>query len=717
MLIAVSAQTAFGTDSLSVSGRAAGKPVSTYQPSALLKKYLSSLTTADNGDSIKKGYQPFTNIGLSGYVRPYFQYRVMDAVRPGMVNNSTQSLAVNGYEINNQQAAGYQEPFLLLRLEGKPTSRVSFKVEYAFDNQLDGVSRIFNAQPIDGIVTPYSRRVSIYRLMQFQANAVTKYGTFNVIAGGGVNWYRLSPFTLWNYEYRDDMFERYPWEPENHAMTRYNSFYAVQNVARDARWGNTGTQGFILEAKSLPMGFGAVVLYGKTDNSGGFQSYLSQTPKNMFSGRIDKGLGNHKIGVNYFTQFGYYDPTALYKINQNIATADARINLDHVKIFTELGMGRYVENGSLTSTAYYTYFGKVSSGDTVVSFNNNWAPTASIQLDFDKDATFIPLTLNAYYVSKSVVNINSQIANTSNTHAQGTPANVNSPYDNTTLRGVVTDIGQMANNRMGGSLKHENTYGGLKVMVATSVTQEIENLYKTYSEAPYSMPNNTATFKGYVQSFNSISFQHRANQFARSRFGFYQNDLGPYNRVINMYRRSFETIAITDTGAAGMAYRKGYNSLDLNLKYKVPVFQRDLIVSSYSNYASVQDHASAVPLFSSKAFLRYFYTEFNAFYALHPKLTLTAFISMERALGNNRTVLADADGELIKDATTGIPVARADGKPIDQIGHGYGIGFDYDFAKRAGFYVRHRWFDHKDYNFTKDKFYGQETSVEFKIFF
>ncbi len=722
MFFAFSAQAAFtGTqDSLiGANGRSAGKPAKTFQPSALLKKYFASLTTADKKDTIKVGkYTPFTNMGLSGYVRPYIQYRTMDAVRPGMIANAKQDLAINGYQINNQQAAGYQEPFLLLRLEGKPTSKTSFKIEYAFDNQLDGIAKTFNNTPIDGIVTPYSRRVSIYRLLQFQANTVTKFGTFNIIAGGGVNWYRLSPLTLWNYEYRDDMFERYPWEPENQAMTRYNSFYAVQNVARDARWGNTGTQGFILEAKNLPMGFNAVLLYGKTDNSGGFQTYLNGTPKNMLSGRIGKSLGAHVVGGNYFSQFGYFDGTGEYKIDQDIITADARINLSHVKIFAELGAGQYVEKGKLTSGNYFTYFGRATSKpDTTVSFQNNWAPTGSIQIDFDKDATFIPLQFQAYYVSKSVVNINSQTLNTANSHAQGTPANVNSPYDVTTIRGAVTDIGQMANNRMGASLKHENTYGKFKIMVATSATQEIENLYKTYTSAAYNMPNTSVAYAGYAQSFNSISFQHRANQFTRSRFGYYQNNLGPYNRVIDLYRRSFETIAVTDSGAAGMNYRKGYNSLDFNVKYKFSFFKKDFIISNYYNYASVQDHASAIPVFDNSAFLRYFYTEFNAFYAVHPKLTVLAFFSFERALGNNRTALAKADGTLIVDPATGIPVADANGKPIDQTGHGYGIGLDYDFASRAGLYFRHRWFDHKDVNFTLDHFYGQETSVEFKIFF
>ncbi len=682
----------------------------------LFNKLLVKLSSSEQ--EAKAGtYHPFTNLQFSGYTRLFVQYRNMNSIYPGMPANAKQNLLVNGYEINGQQADGYQEPFCLLRLEGKPSSKTHFKVEYAMDNQMDGVAKDTSGKPINGTKQTYSRRISVYRILQFEAEAISKAGTFKLTAGGGVNWYRMSPFTLWNYEYRDDMFERYPWEPEGHSYNRYTNFYAAQNVARDSRWGNTGTQGFILEAKNLPKGFGAVVLYGKTDNSGGFQTYKYNTPKNMAAFRIDKGLGSQKIGINYFSQFGYFNSAAQYKINQEIITGDVRLNFDNIKAFAEFGAGRYVESGLLTSSDYFNYFGHGVSHDTSVSYKNNWAPAISIQTDFGKKITFIPLTLQVYYIDKSVVNVNSQVMNTANSHAQGSPANVNSPYDVSTIRGAVTDIGQMANNRMGVSLKHEDTYRKLKISLAISTSQEIQNLYALYSSAPYNAPNNTATFGGYAQSFNSISFQHRANQFTRSRFGYFRNDLGPYNRLINMYRRSFETIEITDTGAVAKSYKKGFSSIDFCWKYKVTLFKKDLLISNYYNYSSVQDHISVIPEFTKDAFLRYFYQEVNLFYPILPKVTVIGFFSCEKALGNNRTALADSSGNLITNPVTGIPVYNKNGKPIDQFGTGYGIGLDYDFASRAGLYVRYRWFDHKDKNFTKDHFNGQEVSVEFKVFF
>lgn len=620
----------------------------------------------------EKKYKRWSNLRFSGYARSFLQYRYMPQ-RYAEGPSSERNITFNGYEVAEKAVTGYQEPLLLVRIEGNPTTKTFFQIEYAFDNQMTGNIIDGTGRPLVGLGTAYTRRASVYRILQFQGGIHTNSGTFKIIAGGGVNWYRLSPFTLWNYEYRDDMFERYPWEPEGNAFNRYNSFYALQNIARDARWGNTGTQGFIIEAKDLPKGFGAVLLFGKTDNSGGFQSYISRAPKNMASGRVEKKFKTHSFALNYFNQFGATDAVGLYGIKQKITTADARINFEKVKVFVEAGLGKY-QDSVINKENYNLLYGKeLSTRDTVAGLNNNWMPCINIQADFDKELTFIPLNLQFYYIDKSVVNINSQVMNSANPHALPNLSVVGTQSDITTFQGVITDIGQMTNNRWAVNLKHEDTYGKLKLMVAASAGQEIENLY------------------------NTISYQHRANQFTRSRFAYFRSGFGPYGRLVNLFRRSFEKISITDTT---IDYKKGYNSLDMSLKYKLNIFNRPLILSNYANYSSVVDKFSATPKFNDGAFVRYFYEELMAFYAIHSKVTLVGFFSMERAIGNDRT-----EADVITK------------KFLDQTGHGYGFGIDYDFASKAGLYLRHRWFDHKDVNFVKDVFKGQETSLELKVFF
>ncbi|MFN6945801.1 MAG: hypothetical protein ACK4ND_12710 [Cytophagaceae bacterium] len=618
-------------------------------------------------------YKRWTNLKYSGYIRSFNQYLHQPERYPEVPAEGV--VTINGLDRRGGVYTGYQEPLFLLRLEGSPTSRTFFKVEYHMDHQMAGnvLENTFSFAPGPGSAA--NRRIMNYRIFEFVAGANTEFGDFTLTSGGGVIWNKLSPFTMWNYEFRDDMFERYPWEPEGSSWGRYNKFYADQNIARDSRWGNTGTQGFILEGKGLPLGFGFKVLYGKTDNSGGFQTYLARTPKNMFAYRVDKAFSRHKIGLNYFSQEGYVDNTARFKVVQQILTTDARFNFNDFKIYSELGVGRWRDSVSVFDEPHR---GEFINETRPGGIDWDWeSPLTNhcfnFHLDIAKSLIQIPLSLQFYSIGKAVVNVNSQVMNTANPHAVPQPALINSPNDITTIQGGVTDVFQMANNRWGTNVKYEDTHGKLKVLFAIGAAQEHENL------------------------FNQISFHHRANHFTRSRFAYFQRYLGPYNRVLSMFRRTFETIAITDEI---VDYQKGFNSIEYALKYKFLIFDRELILANYGNFNSVREGFSPIPTFSDEAFLRTNYQEIMSFYAVSPKLTIVKFISTERNFGNHRTELSPENG-----------------KPIDQTGYGYGLGLDYDFSGRAGLFLRHRWFSHSDKNFTQDKFRGYESTVELKIFF
>ncbi|WMJ75170.1 hypothetical protein RCC89_18665 [Cytophagaceae bacterium ABcell3] len=632
-------------------------------------------------------YKRWTNLKYSGYIRSYNQMLNMPVRYEELPAQTV--FTFNGLDRRAGVFTGYQEPLFLLRLEGAPTSRTHFKVEYHMDHQLFGNFFENTIELGTGPGSTANRRIMNYRIFEFTAGANTNFGDFTLTSGGGVIWQKMSPFTLWNYEYRDDMFERFPWEPEGASWARYNTYYADQNIARDQRWGNTGTQGFVLDGRNLPGGFNFKVMYGKTDNSGGFQTYLARTPKNMFAFKVDKTLGRHKVGVNYFGQNGFTDSRARYRINQEILTADARLNFNDIKIYTEFGVGRWRDSVNVyDNPARGEFEGEIRPGgidwdwDRENILNNH---CFNMQVDVAKSLFGVPLSLQAYSIKKSVVNVNSQVLNTANPHAVATPALIYSPNDIMTIYNGITDVGQMANNRWATNAKYEDTHGKLKVLFMISAGQEHDNLFSSDTNSVFNNPD-----------FNSVSFHHRSNHFTRSRFAYFQRDLGPYNRIISQFRRTFETIRITDPVAD---YKKGYNSIEYSLKYKFRVLDRDLIVSNYGNYNSVREGFSPVPTFTEEAFVRTFYEELMTFYAVSPKLTIIKFFSLERNFGNMRTELAE------------------NGKPMNQTAYGYGIGLDYDFSSRAGLFLRHRWLSHTDKNFELDRFRGSESTVELKIFF
>jgi hypothetical protein len=651
---------------------------------SISQKNTRKIVPADTLNAPK--YNRFSKIKFSGFFTTYIQYRNLP-VRYSDIPNSHQ-FAINGFDVRNRTLTGFPNPLLLIMAEGKPTSNTYLKITYAFDDLLYN-----EIKDKSGTVPTTNKIGSSYRLMQFEAGASTRVGDFKMIAGGPILWYRLSPFTMWNYQYRFDMFERIPWEPSSTAFSRYERYHADNYYTQGIQqWGYTGFQGFIMEGKSLPKGFGVSLLYGKTDNTAGFQTSLTGTTKNMGGGRLEKSFGNSKIAGNVFTQTGYTDNVANYKIRQQIITGDFRTDINGFKIYVEAGVGRYQDSIVQRYTSVYhpsdstlTY----SQPGDIVGLNYRWRPAINVELDFTKKLVKIPISIQAYYIDKSVVNINSAVLNSANPHARPDLATASPSNDITTFQGAITDFGQMTNNRWGLNLKHEDMLGKFKWVLGAGVGQELQNL------------------------FNTIYFQHRANAYVRSRFNFYEGMTGPYGRIKSIFRRTYEMIRITDVNPD---YKKSYNTLDVQLKYRCTLFRRDLILTNYNNYNSVQDKLKPIPLFKKGAFVRTFYEEFMAFYSLNSKISILGFVSYEKILGNQRTELADENGDLITDAN-GVPVNDPNGKPINQEDHGYGAGIDYAFSKNGGVYLRHRWFSHNDVHFTRDRFRGQETSLEVKIFF
>jgi hypothetical protein len=612
-------------------------------------------------------YKRWSGMKYSGYIRSYTQYRHMPVRYYGTEDLITQ----NGLDFYNGAYNGYNEPLFLIRMEGAPTSKTFFKMEYAFDNQMAGrlIENTFAAG--NGPTASSNRRASAYRILQFQAGASTKLGEFRLTTGGGILWQRFSQFTLWQYQYRDEMFERYPWEPEGHSWgNRYSKYYEGGTVPRDARWGNAGTQGFIIEGKNLPLGLEGGFLFGKTDNSGGFQTFRVRTPKNAIAGKLGRSAGLHKFFVNYFAQYGFMDAQARYRVKQQILTLDGILNYNKLKIYFEAGAGRFMDSIVVNDDRYEK--NSVAPGGLDYNWKNPWK-SRCINVVIDRGKFNVQL----YSISKTVVNVNSEVINSANSHALASAAGINGVNDITTFAGIITDIGQMTNNRQALNLKFENNDRKFKYLIATGIGQEIENLGKS------------------DPAFNLITVQHRANAYTRSRFGYYNNSLGPYGRVTNIFRRSFERIPITDSV---VDYKKSFNNLDLNLKYKATFLKKDIIFINYINANTVQ--IGLMPKFSRSAFVRTFYEEFTTFYSIHPKLSIVAFFSIERNIGNSRTQLSPENQ-----------------KPVDMTDEGYGLGIDYDINSKTGFYVRHRWFNHSDKNFSLDKFNGFETSAEFKIFF
>ncbi|NBP75637.1 MAG: hypothetical protein EBU61_06360, partial [Crocinitomicaceae bacterium] len=88
------------------------------------------------------------------------------------------------------------------------------------------------------------------------------------------------------------------------------------------------------------------------------------------------------------------------------------------------------------------------------------------------------------------------------------------------------------------------------------------------------------------------------------------------------------------------------------------------------------------------------------YYLLFPKVVLSNYFGFDRIIANEHTKLSEVSL-----------------KPKDQTGKSYAIGLDFLLAKNTGLYIRHRWMNYADRNFSLDRYKGTETTVELKIFF
>lgn len=673
-------------------------------------------------------------VRVSGFMRVVGFYRNMDSYYSDMDTDRGLTVPVT---VNIGEGAG--SPIVMMRLETNPTSKSSILLESSLHSPF-----LSNAEDVYGTQSKASNPAypgniaSIFSRFALNATTVTDFATIHIQAGGGANFGKISPFTLWTFQYRDDMFERYPWDPAGSNWNRYNFNYSLGDIPRDLRWGRRPVQGFKFAVEDLPHGFEGMFFYGKTSPAGSWESYKSQLPQNVLAFRVAKKIKGHKVGINYYNHFGYSsstvkvdtvyssDGTKNYLVesnrsNQGTATVDGLFNVPgKLRIYTEVGVGWFKSNrynDGLANNAKETSTGELNR------YKRRLSPLAYLEVDWKNAPWFTSFTASGFYAGRNAINNASSLINSSNEGATDGRdfQDLGAGNDNVFyLEGMVTEIGQITNNRTGASVKLRKNIKGLVIDLGLGAQTEIEKVYQDTTVNGGRLNTTTAEDLqgGHASNGvrNSVTLYHVANQYQRSRFKYNKRGYGPYGRLIADYRRAWENISITDVNPD---YNKKFMMVDLSLKYKLQVAKKDLIITGFGRVNAVSDKMNPSHLFSKGAFVRQYFEEFMAFYHIHPKVTLVGLVNYEQMYGNERTEMADAQGELILGGgdDQNLPMFRQDGKAISQFGAGYGGGVDWDFASRASISFRYRWYSHEDKNFTKDKFAGQEMTTEFKLFF
>lgn len=209
-----------------------------------------------------------------------------------------------------------------------------------------------------------------------------------------------------------------------------------------------------------------------------------------------------------------------------------------------------------------------------------------------------------------------------------------------------------------------------------------------------------ATEITYIHRVNGLALSRIYNPFPAGATG--PTIFGPYGRKISFFRGVSSIAQTTDLDpATGRAQnRKYFGALDLQAKFRTTIAGRKAYLFYLGSFGSASATADPIPLFNDDTYLFAQYHEIDAYLEIVPKFLLTTYLGLENARGGRFTQW-DVESQL----------------PLDQLGRGIGLGFDYTLNKYTGLYVRHRWMWFKDRNFELDQFRGREVTVELKTFF
>lgn len=572
---------------------------------------------------------------------------------------------------------GYREPMLSMTLVARPNGKTSFGTELYMFTPYDG--------GIDGNVFATNLGINFY------GNFRTQHGSFGVRAGG-IHWYNLSPFTIGVFQILDrfSIFDRTPWEGVTNTG-KYDAYYAAGVTSPgDLRWNNQAFQGLIINGGKLPGDFSFDLFWGKTQPNGGLSGAINEAfepppptsidagfvpnyagfsgtdrtlPSYINGGKIAKSFGTTRQTLSYNTIFSRtsVDSLSRDKFRQyQVHTLGLDLNIANIAITGELGAGLYDSP---------TYDGR-------------WGEALMLRFKIPKIYTYIPLDIQVYRISKHFFNQNGEITTNSNTEIlEDNGLTINTQG----VGGQLVVTNQLVHNRQGVNLNTEVQLGDFKLAAGWGWATEIDS---------------EADILSFVHRVNGLAMSRLYNPFPEGATG--PIIFGPYGRKFSFFRGASEAVPTTnlDPETNTAVTIKQFNSIDLQGKYTTKIFDRDFYFFYLGSFASASDKFEVGPVYNEDSYLFVQYHEFDVYYEIIPKFLLTGYFGIENARGGQFT-LWNEETQL----------------PLDQLGTGIGIGFDWQLAENSGLYVRHRWLEFEDRSFPLDKMRGTELTIELKTFF
>ncbi|MDA3883701.1 MAG: hypothetical protein PF481_10505 [Bacteroidales bacterium] len=586
-------------------------------------------------DSLQNDFverKPLKRFYINGNYRGMLYYRNLSELFDGSYAEEKMLLSTND---------GGRNPQLQLDISGRPTARTYFHTD------------IFLYSPMQGL--GYNTNESGLSLgVNIDGNINTNHGNISFRLGG-IQYTKLSRLSLWSSENNgESLFEKNPWDYFQTTAQNYESYYGQGTMLRSFRWGNQFVQGLTVTMNDIPGNFEAKALIAKTPNNGGQASYLNTIPDISYGGSVIRHFGQHYVGINTYQSISKSDSINGKFVGYRVYSTDFSVNLwDNDLTFSgEIAHGQNVQSSDMKMRTGNGIDAKILSRRNLLTF---------------------PITLHGYYIEPEFINLNGGfktfLEDATGFNGEGGSSNPTGAY--------MSDVDYINGNRKGIDLRTEFNIAGLKINVASGVSQELE------------------------QRASTISYVHRINGLVFSRIFQYQSNIGPDSTFYTYFRGYYEERSIDTTHADFAGTPIHFAVSECNLKYKFFLFDKPVYVFYLASITTTQNDFSAIPVGKEKAFVHAHYHELEAYFTITEKLVLTSYLGYENINGN----------EVLQAPTLN------SSRKFNQTGKSLGLGLDLVVGHLINLNLRTRWFTFNDTYSSDSHYNGFESSLEMKIFF
>lgn len=660
------------------------------------------------------------------------------------------------------------DAFLNMSIMAMPNSYMTLWTNLSFPFDLSGTySNELATSPTD--MPNFNERVLYDHYYDYYSATINeemnvgvdiRAGVFGAyVTAGGVIWLCSSPLTIWERETAP----RFAWsyetyEDEKTVSTYYKekSFKPVKEGGR-AFWTNRSFGGVFANVYQLPWNMKAQLLLSQPMDADvgtrdGTRLYGGQTGEletyglhdfrgNVIHGRIakEKIFDRLTLGVNYagiiFDEGIIYEPE-FYSQWVN-AGLDPNIQNVHVASFDFKGNVTpklYIVGDVAVSIVDSLVFYKVdesanTSGYQLESYESEIA-TPQVGVYLKAQSKYIegwPMTVEAIYLPKDFYS----------PYSISNPSRFNSwRKDEAYLNGGAL---RYTPNMAGINLKIEPTFNRGYLDIQYAQHRQVEAgqdvilfNYRLNGRAMWESTNSWTRYKPlfWADSGNAnpraSGYTARAGvQTAGTGVKMLRQQGGLYGGTWEMWE-SFVAYESADQIADSTvpSHAKWSSFLSLMGGYDIGHWfgtNRNIMMTAYASISGLSTTFAPIAYSESQSdmLLWSFYGQFEPTFAVTPKFHMVGILGLETFRAEDAYVVQSLTQGLAKTASlySEVQTSYYVKAPINYLETAIGLGFDWDFADRAGLHVRYKWMTHSDEAVSENDWHSHYISAETKVWF